>query len=287
MPLSPLRRPPCAVRTALLTTLAAVTVTATLLTAPPPAHAAASVHGTGSATGAAAEQVPGMDVSRYQGTVDWQGAWANGARWAYVKATEGTTFQSPTFPEQFQGARDAGMIRGAYHFARPDTLRRGGAGHALRRPRRELDGGRRTLPPALDLEHNPYGPDACYGRGQADMVSWIREFSDTVKARTGRAPALYTTSDWWTRCTGGDTSFGGDQPTVGRPVCRVPRHSSGRLVRSHLLAVRRLRYVPRRPELVQRFLRRAEGIRPGVTDSPVRSPRCPCRPAAPNRGCGG
>ncbi|BDH12189.1 lysozyme [Streptomyces hygroscopicus] len=216
MPLSPLRRPPCAVRTAvraaLLTTLAAVTVTATLLTAPPPAHAAASVHGTGSATGAAAEQVPGMDVSRYQGTVDWQGAWANGARWAYVKATEGTTFQSPTFPEQFQGAGDAGLIRGAYHFARPDL-----SGAAEQAAHFVDHGGNwtadgRTLPPALDLEHNPYGPDACYGRGQSDMVSWIREFSDAVKARTGRAPALYTTSDWWTRCTGGDTGFGGTNP---------------------------------------------------------------------------
>lgn len=178
MPLSPLRRPPCAlrtaVRTALLTTLAAVTVTATLLTAPPPAHAAASVHGTGSATGSAADQVPGMDVSRYQGTVDWQGAWANGARWAYVKATEGTTFQSPTFPEQFQGAGDAGLIRGAYHFARPDLS------GATEQATHFVDHGGnwtadgRTLPPALDLEHNPYGADACYGRGPSDMVSWIR-----------------------------------------------------------------------------------------------------------------
>ena len=210
MPLSPFRRPRRALHTALLTTLATATVTATLLASPSAAHAAAPDHGTGPAAGA--EQVPGMDVSRYQGTVDWQGAWANGARWVYVKATEGTTFQSPTFPAQFQGAYDIGMIRGAYHFARPDT-----SGAAEQAAHFVDHGGNwtadgRTLPPALDLEHNPYGPDACYGRGQADMVSWIREFSDTVKDRTGRAPALYTTSDWWTRCTGGDTSFGATNP---------------------------------------------------------------------------
>ncbi|MFG2891393.1 lysozyme [Streptomyces sp. NPDC048248] len=210
MPLSPRRRPHSALRTALLTALATVTASATLLTLPPPARAAASGHGTSAAAGA--EEVPGMDVSRHQGTVDWQGAWDDGARWAYVKATEGATFQSPTFPEQFQGAHDAGMIRGAYHFARPDT-----SGAAEQATHFVDHGGNwtadgNTLPPALDLEHNPYGSDACYGRGQADMVSWIREFSDTVKARTGRAPVLYTTSDWWTRCTGGDTSFGATNP---------------------------------------------------------------------------
>lgn len=207
MPVPPRHRPPCAPRAALLTVLAAVTATATLLGSPTPAHAAAPrKHPVGT------DQVPGMDVSRYQGTVDWQGAWAKGARWAYVKATEGTTFESPTFPAQFQGAHDAGMIRGAYHFARPDTsgaaqqathfLDHGGDWKA--------DGG--TLPPALDLEYNPSGPDICYGRGPADLVAWIREFSDTVRARTGRAPVLYTTTDWWTRCTGNDTSFGDTNP---------------------------------------------------------------------------
>jgi len=42
--------------------------------------------------------IPGMDVSGYQGNVNWTAAWNNGARFAYVKATEGTGYTNPTSP---------------------------------------------------------------------------------------------------------------------------------------------------------------------------------------------
>jgi GH25 family lysozyme M1 (1,4-beta-N-acetylmuramidase) len=45
----------------------------------------------------AASSVKGMDVSSHQGNVNWQGAWNNGARFAYVKATEGTGYTNPYF----------------------------------------------------------------------------------------------------------------------------------------------------------------------------------------------
>src|ERR1044071_8779993 len=69
---------------------------------------------------AAVVQTPGMDVSSHQGAVNWSTAWANGARFAYVKATEGTTYQNPDFAQQYNGSFNIGMIRGAYHFALPD-----------------------------------------------------------------------------------------------------------------------------------------------------------------------
>ena len=50
---------------------------------------------------AAVVQTPGMDVSSHQGAVNWSTAWANGARFAYVKATEGTTYQNPDFAQQY------------------------------------------------------------------------------------------------------------------------------------------------------------------------------------------
>ncbi|MEV6314765.1 lysozyme [Streptomyces sp. NPDC051776] len=214
MPVSRLRRPPCTLRAAVLT----ATVALLCILTPTAVSASAATTGTSAARhgGANAEQVPGMDVSRHQGTVDWQGAWDNGARWAYVKATEGTDFQSPTFPEQFQGAYDVGMIRGAYHFARPDT-----SGAAVQAHNFVDHGGMwtddgRTLPPALDIEYNPTGGDVCYGRSQSDMVAWIREFSDTVHELTGRHPAIYTTTDWWTQCTGNDASFGSNPLWIAR-----------------------------------------------------------------------
>ena len=66
-------------------------------------------------------QTAGMDVSSYQGNVDWATAWNNGGKFVYIKATEGTTYTNPYFTQQYNGSYNVGMIRGAYHFATPDT----------------------------------------------------------------------------------------------------------------------------------------------------------------------
>ncbi|WP_027927616.1 GH25 family lysozyme [Amycolatopsis benzoatilytica] len=160
---------------------------------------------------AAPADVPGMDVSGYQGNVDWQAAWNAGARFAYVKATEGTGYRNPYFAQQYNGSYNVGMVRGAYHFARPDVsdgatqadyfVAHGGGWSA--------DG--RTMPPMLDIEYNPHG-STCFGLSQPDMVSWVRSFSERVHAKTTRWPMLYTTTDWWKTCTGNSAAFGDTHP---------------------------------------------------------------------------
>jgi GH25 family lysozyme M1 (1,4-beta-N-acetylmuramidase) len=153
--------------------------------------------------------VAGMDVSNYQPSIDWSAAYNNGARFAIVKATEGITYKSPSYSSQYSGSYNAGLIRGAYHFALPDRstgtvqadyfVDNGGGWSA--------DG--KTLPPSLDIEYNPYAGNTCYNLSQAAMVSWIAAFSNQVHARTGRYPIIYTTTDWWTTCTGNSSAFGG------------------------------------------------------------------------------
>jgi GH25 family lysozyme M1 (1,4-beta-N-acetylmuramidase) len=44
------------------------------------------------------------------------------------------------------------------------------------------------------------------------MVNWIRDFSNTYHARTNRFPVFYTTTSWWTMCTGNNGSFGNNNP---------------------------------------------------------------------------
>ncbi|SDP83743.1 lysozyme [Lentzea jiangxiensis] len=159
----------------------------------------------------AAGKVPGMDVSSHQGEVDWKSAWDEGARFSYVKATEGIRYRNPGFTQQYDGSHEIGMIRGAYHFALPD--RASGAEQA----NFFVDNGGgwspdgRTLPPALDVEYNPYG-DTCYGLSQAAMTAWVKTFSDTVYARTKRHPMIYTSTTWWNECVGGSVEFGADNP---------------------------------------------------------------------------
>jgi GH25 family lysozyme M1 (1,4-beta-N-acetylmuramidase) len=70
---------------------------------------------------AATATVPGIDVSGYQGDVDWNGYWGQGIRFAYVKATESTSYTNPYFAQQYNGSYNMGMIRGGYYFATPDT----------------------------------------------------------------------------------------------------------------------------------------------------------------------
>ncbi|WP_309061771.1 lysozyme [Streptomyces sp.] len=156
-------------------------------------------------------QTEGVDVSSHQGNVAWTALWNSGVGWAYVKATEGTYYTNPYHPQQYNGSYDVGMIRGSYHFATPDTasgaaqadyfVDRGGAWSA--------DG--RTLPGALDIEWNPYG-DACYGKSPGAMVSWIRDFLDRYRARTGRDAVIYTATSWWKQCTGNYAGFASANP---------------------------------------------------------------------------
>ncbi|MCF3130711.1 lysozyme [Streptomyces olivochromogenes] len=158
-----------------------------------------------------AGQTEGVDVASYQGKVAWSTLWSSGVKWSYSKASEGTYYTNPYFSSQSSGARDVGMIRGAYHFATPDTT--GGAKQADYFV--DHGGGWRddgsTLPGVLDIEWNPYGDD-CYGKSASSMVSWVRDFLNRYKSRTGRDAVIYTSTSWWNSCTGGYSGFGSTNP---------------------------------------------------------------------------
>ena len=153
----------------------------------------------------------GMDVSSAQGSVDWQAAFNLGARFAYVKATEGTTYTNPSFAQQYNGSYNIGMIRGAYHFAHPDSS--GGAAQAdyFLAHGGGWSGDGRTLPPALSLQNNPSGAQ-CYGLSTAAMVSWIKAFSDELHLKTNKYPMITTPFGWWNTCTGNSSAFAATNP---------------------------------------------------------------------------
>jgi GH25 family lysozyme M1 (1,4-beta-N-acetylmuramidase) len=165
----------------------------------------------GATPAAAAPAVLGLDVSDHQPSIDWAAVASDGAQFAYIKATQGTDFVNPDFASQYDGAYQAGLVRGAYHFALPNQssgaaqasyfVANGGGWSA--------DG--RTLPGALDIEYNPYGAE-CYGLSHSAMVAWIASFDDTYEALTKVWPVIYTTSNWWATCTGNYAGFGPEDP---------------------------------------------------------------------------
>jgi len=149
----------------------------------------------------------GCDVSNWQGSdLNWATIKSKGVKFAYIKATEGTTFIDPDFNHNYIGATNNKIIRGGYHFAHPNTstgaaqakyfLAHGGGWSA--------DG--LTLPGAIDLEGD------CWHRSASQIVSWIKDFSNTYHSATTRYPVIYTTTSWWKECTGNSAAFGSDNP---------------------------------------------------------------------------
>jgi GH25 family lysozyme M1 (1,4-beta-N-acetylmuramidase) len=149
-------------------------------------------------------QLPGIDISSYQGNINW-GSVAPYIDFSYAKASEGTYYTNPYFYNQYVGPHDYGVIRGAYHFAIPNNssgqsqadyfIKHGGA----------WSGDGLTLPGALDIEYNPYGNE-CYKLTRSQMVSWIWNFIDEYAYKEHVHPVIYSTTGWWTTCTG---SYGG------------------------------------------------------------------------------
>ncbi|KIK75421.1 glycoside hydrolase family 25 protein [Paxillus rubicundulus Ve08.2h10] len=144
----------------------------------------------------------GIDVSSYQPNIDWATVKNNGIAFAYIKATEGTTYISPTFNSQYTGATKAGLIRGGYHFAHPDSSSGAAQAKYFLAHGGGWSGDGITLPGALDIESNPSGAE-CYGLTASAMVSWVKDFSNTYKAATGC---------WWKSCTGNSATFGSTNP---------------------------------------------------------------------------
>ncbi|KAH8995442.1 glycoside hydrolase family 25 protein, partial [Lactarius akahatsu] len=129
----------------------------------------------------------GIDVSNFQGT----------------QATEGTTFIDPNFSSNYVGAKNAGVIRGAYHFANPDTSSGAVQADFFLAHGGEWSGDGITLPGALDLDLE----GTCYGLTAAQMVAWIDELSNTYHSATASSEHLIAFTDVWASCTGNSTAF--------------------------------------------------------------------------------
>ena len=84
------------------------------------------------------------------------------------------------------------MIRGAYHFALPDSSSGAAQADYFAKNGGGWSNDGITLPGALDIEYNPYGA-TCYGLSASAMVDWIEDFVTSYESATGRWPLIYTT----------------------------------------------------------------------------------------------
>jgi GH25 family lysozyme M1 (1,4-beta-N-acetylmuramidase) len=157
--------------------------------------------------------VRGIDVSAHdhdsgKPALVWSDQANAGIKFAYVKATEGTSYVNSFYSSDISGAKNVGIYAGAYAFGRPDLGNPvGQADYFFNHMQWSRDG--RTLPPFLDMEW-PYfgGVNSCYNLSATQMVSWIGSFMSELRARTGVTPMIYTNVNWWNPCTGSSAAFG-------------------------------------------------------------------------------
>ncbi len=131
--------------------------------------------------------VQGLDVARYQGRIDFGAARAAGIHFVYMKSTEGKDYIDPSFRANWEGARAAGMARGAYHFMTWCSRAAEQAAWFVRMVPNDPD----ALPPVLDLEWNNHS--RCKNRhDRADILEKVRVMLATMEAHTGKVPIIYT-----------------------------------------------------------------------------------------------
>jgi lysozyme len=141
--------------------------------------------------------VKGVDVSHYDATIDWAKVHGAGIDFAFMKATEGTTFVDPTYATNFKDARANGVIAGAYHFFRPATDATAQADFFVQTAGIPAAG---DLPLTIDLEVT----DSVAG---ATVASSAITFLQRVEQKTGRKPIVYTSASFLTSI-GNPSTFG-------------------------------------------------------------------------------
>jgi len=156
-----------------------------------------------SAPAAVTARAKGLDVSTWNGTINWGKVAAAGYGFAFGKATEGTSFADKTYATNRNGSESAGLVFGAYHFARPTGSSLAGAtASAISQANHFLAvAGPQPgeLPPVLDLEVTGKLP-------QSRLLAWTLAWLDQINASTGVEPFLYTSPNFWKLYLGNSTA---------------------------------------------------------------------------------
>ncbi len=138
-------------------------------------------------------RIHGIDISHHQKDISWKDIATvdvNGNRinFAFIKATEGITRQDMHFKRNWEKSKEAGLIRGAYHFYYPTRDAKKQAENFINQVSL-LPG---DLPPVLDIELSK-------GKSKEEIVKGCREWCDAIEAHYGVKPIFYTNPTFYDR----------------------------------------------------------------------------------------
>lgn len=140
--------------------------------------------------------IHGIDVSRYQRIISWDAVKEMKVKnvqlgFVFIKATEGIVNTDPQFRRNWKKSKQAGMIRGAYHFFLATKDGREQAENFISAV--DLEEG--DLPPVVDIEQT-------YGVSLPVLKKELKEWLDVIEYYYGVKPIIYTNVDFYSRCLG-------------------------------------------------------------------------------------
>lgn len=131
--------------------------------------------------------VKGVDVSAYQGEISWPKIQEQNIRFAFIKATEGSTFVDKQFSDNWKNAKSTNLRIGAYHFFSYDSEGKRQAENYIKNV--PID--EQALPPVIDVEF--YGDKEKNPPNRMEVEKELKEMVKMLEDHYGKRVILYTT----------------------------------------------------------------------------------------------
>jgi len=136
-------------------------------------------------------RIHGIDVSHYQGDIDFEKVEGTGLGFVYVKATEGITYVDPRYHENVKKLNNTKLLTGAYHFFQPDDDVIQQADNFIK----QINNSKHVLPPMLDVE-------VSNGLNVKEMKARVKQWLNYVSGKLNCRPLLYSNGDFWKQYLG-------------------------------------------------------------------------------------
>lgn len=136
--------------------------------------------------------IHGVDVSYWQGDINWRQIRGAGTEFAFIKATEGGDWLDPKFHENYTAAKAAGIPASGYHFwyfCRPVE-------DQIQWYMDNVPVDPAALPPVLDMEWNAYSKTCRIRPGKEIVIPQMRQWLNAIEQHYGKRPIIYTSVDF-------------------------------------------------------------------------------------------
>ncbi|WP_299843947.1 GH25 family lysozyme [uncultured Roseovarius sp.] len=153
----------------------------------------------------------GIDVSHFNGDINWQNMAADGVKFVYIKATQGKDIVDAKFEANWTGAKAAGLKVGAYHFLSSLDPAEEQVTNFLNTYQKlgVEKGGDADLPAVLDVEWDfstaaadGHQTDRWATHSASSIASTVEAWLAAVEKTTKKSPLIYTNTTWWTQRVG-------------------------------------------------------------------------------------